>query len=138
VFEAVAPVERLVRKEVEDFHGRRVLVVDDNRTNRLILRETLASWGLESHEVGTAAEALTDLASAKSSRRPYSLVVLDHRLPDMDGMTAAAAMRKIEHALPLVMLSSTAGCDPRSRALAGISGYAVKPVKRSDMLRLIC
>jgi len=138
MFETVAPAGRLTRKEVEDFHGRRVLVVDDNCTNRLILRETLASWGLESHEVGTAAEALTGLASAKSGRRPYSLVILDHRLPDMDGMTAAAAMREIEHALPLVMLSSTAGCDPRPRALAGISGYAVKPVKRSDLLRLIC
>jgi CheY-like chemotaxis protein len=138
VFEAVAPAQCLVRKEVEDFHGRRVLVVDDNGTNRLILRETLASWGLESYEVGTAAEALAELARAKSSQLPYSLVILDYQLPDKNGLTVAAAMRKIESAVPLIMLSSTSVCDLRLRVLAGVSGYAVKPVKRSDLLRLIC
>jgi PAS domain S-box-containing protein len=138
VFDAVAPAQCLVRKEVEDFHGRRVLVVDDNCTNLLILRETLASWGLESNEVGTAAEAVAEFASAKNSRRPYSLVILDYQLPDTDGVTVAATMRKIDPAVALVMLSSTSVCDPRLRALAGVSGYAVKPVKRSDLLRLIC
>jgi len=138
VFDAVAPDRCLVRKEVEDFHGRRVLAVDDNCTNRLILRETLTSWGLESYEAGTAAEAVAEFAGAKNRQRPYSLVILDHQLPDKDGVTVAAAMRKIDPAIPLIMLSSTSVCDPRLRALAGVSGYAVKPVKRSDLLRLIC
>ncbi len=71
VFETVAPDQRLVRKEVEDFHGRRVLVVDDSCTNRLILRETLGSWGLESNALGTATELLADLSRAKNSHQPY-------------------------------------------------------------------
>jgi len=139
LFEPVAADQRLVRQQVDDFQGRRVLVVDDSCTSRLILRETLGSWGLESDTFGTAAQALEELACAKNRHRPYSLVILDNRLPDVDYVEITAAIRKIEPAVPLIILSSGASeCDTSWRALAGVSGFAVKPVKRSDMLRLVC
>jgi PAS domain S-box-containing protein len=139
VFEPVAADQRLVRREVDDFQGRRVLVVDDSCTSRLILRETLSSWGLVSDAFATASQALEELACAKDSQRPYSLAILDNRLSDMDCVQATAAIRKIEPAVPLIILSSGASeCDTAWRALAGVCGFAVKPVKRSDMLRLVC
>jgi PAS domain S-box-containing protein len=139
LFEPVAPDQLLVRQEVDDLQGCRVLVVDDSCTSRLILRETLGSWALESNAFGTAAQALQELARAKDSHKPYSLVILDNRPPDMSCVELSAAIREIEPAVPLIILSSGASaCDTVRPAVDGLSGYALKPVKRSDMLRLIC
>lgn len=139
VFGLAEPNSRRPQKETEDFHGRRVLLVDSNPTDLLILRETLGSWGLVSDAVRTAVEALTALAHAQKSPSPYSLVILDSRMRDMDGMEAVRAMRNIEPQVPLIMLSSElASGGPPKLGQGGLSGYAVKPVKRADLLRMIC
>ena len=128
-----------VRTEVDDFHGRRVLVIDDNATNRLILRETLHAWGLQTEEFGCSLEALDTLSGAIGSKQPYSLVLLDNRMPGMDGFETAARIRKLDANLPMIMLTSeTRAGDVARRRELGLAGYAVKPVKRAELLRLVC
>jgi two-component system sensor histidine kinase/response regulator len=122
-----------------DLHGKRVLLIDDNATNCLILRETLQAWGLESDAFRLPAEALARLPEAMASEPPYSLVVIDSCMPGMDGFETAAEIRRIAGGLPIVMLTSDSQPgDTARRVEAGLSGYAVKPVARAQMLRLVC
>ena len=127
------------RVAIGDLHGRRVLVIDDSATSCLILRETLRAWGLESDAFQSPAEALARLPSAMAGEQPYSLVVIDSCMPGMNGFEAAAKIRRIAGNLPVIMLTSDARPgDTIRRAESGLSGYAVKPVARAHLLRLIC
>src|SRR2546426_7185592 len=101
--------------------GRRMLIVDDNQTNRRILREMLAAEGINVDEVSTAAEGLEQLRRVR-----YDLAILDVQMPDMDGfqlVTAVRADKKIKRQ-NLLMLTSAGqrGDGERCREL-GIRGY---------------
>jgi PAS domain S-box-containing protein len=139
-FEPSPPNTHKARIEpLEDFHGKRVLIVDDNATNCLILQETLHAWGLESDAFALPHEALAVLAGSMAGDQPYSLVLIDSRMPEMDGFKTSAEIRRISAELPVVMLTSDARLgDAARRREAGLSGYGVKPVKRTDLLRLVC
>jgi CheY-like chemotaxis protein/HPt (histidine-containing phosphotransfer) domain-containing protein len=128
-----------VAGEVKDFHGRKVLVLESNATNRLIYREAFTAWGLVSVEHMTAREGCTELSAALRSGTPYSMVLLDRQLPDMDGFDAIAMIHKAQPGIPIVMLTGDGrpGEATRCRA-AGIVGHAVRPVRRTDLLRLVC
>ena len=138
-FEVAPKNARKVDVEMEDFAGRRVLVIDDNATNRLILRETLNGWGLECDAFELPSEALAGLPEAMAGGRPYSLAMVDSHMPEMDGFETTAGIRQIAGHLPIVMLTSDSrpGDGPRARE-AGLSGYAEKPVKRLELLQLVC
>jgi CheY-like chemotaxis protein/HPt (histidine-containing phosphotransfer) domain-containing protein len=70
---------------------------------------------------------------------PYSLVIIDSCMPGMDGFEATAEIRRIAKDLPIVMLTSNAQPGEATRGVkAGLSGYAVKPVSRTHLLRLVC
>jgi PAS domain S-box-containing protein len=143
-FDLAPPSHRKIRVghqdiRPQDIRGRRVLVIDDNPTNCLILHETLQGWGSESDVFGLPEKALAGLAEAMASEQPYSLVLVDSRMPKMDGFETAAEIRQIAPDLPVVMLTSDARPgDGARRKEAGLSGYAVKPLKSSDLLRLVC
>jgi len=120
-------------------HGRHVLVIDDNPTNCLILRETLNSWGSESDIFSLPEKALAGLAETMAGEQPYSLALVDSRMPKMNGFETAAEIRQIAPHLPVVMLTSDARPgDAERRKAAGLSGYGVKPLKRSELLSLVC
>ncbi len=115
--------------------GRRMLIVDDNQTNRRILREMLAAEGINVDEVSTAAEGLEQLRRVR-----YDLAILDVQMPDMDGFQLATAVRadkKIKRQ-NLLMLTSAGqrGDGERCREL-GIRGYLTKPISRSDLLQAL-
>jgi PAS domain S-box-containing protein len=131
--------ERKAPLELADFYGRRILVIDDNATNRFILGETLNAWGIQSAEFGAPAEALANLSAAIDARRPYSLALVDSDMPGMDGFETTARIKHLAPNLPVVMfMSDVRPGDVLRRREAGLSGYAVKPVKRGDLLRLVC
>jgi signal transduction histidine kinase/DNA-binding response OmpR family regulator/HPt (histidine-containing phosphotransfer) domain-containing protein len=117
--------------------GRRMLIVDDNETNRRILHEMLAAEGINVEEVGTASEGLDALRRAAATRRPYDLAILDVQMPDMDGFQLATAVRgeKALKRTKLLMLTSAGqrGDGERCREL-GIRGYLTKPISRADLL----
>jgi two-component system, sensor histidine kinase and response regulator len=123
-----------------DLDGVRVLVVDDNRTNREILRQQLSGWGMQVSCAAGGEQALTLLAQAVQADAAYQLAVLDMHMPDMDGLALARAMQRVPALadLPRVMLTSAdTGIDTQALQRAGISRHLSKPVRRADLLRLI-
>jgi two-component system sensor histidine kinase/response regulator len=125
---------------VVDVKGLSALVVDDNATNRMILRQMLSSWGAAVQESCGGAEAIAELARAHEAGAPYRMVLLDGRMPEMDGFAVAEHIR--DHpalaGVTILMLTSDnrAGDAARARAL-GMAGYLVKPVRRADLLDAI-
>jgi signal transduction histidine kinase/CheY-like chemotaxis protein len=120
--------------------GLRALVVDDNATNRLIQREMLTTWGAVVTEADGGESGLAALERATSAGTPFHLVLLDCRMPAMDGFQVAESIRDTP-ALPattIMMLTSDArgGDITRARAL-GMAAYLVKPVKRAELLKAI-
>jgi len=127
-----------VPREVIDLEGCRILLIDDDAINRLVLRETLAAWGAASQDFGEPERALTELARGLSEQQPYSLAIVDGLLPGMDGFEAARRIRLLAPDLPVVMLASdTKQGDEARRLDAGISGLAIKPVSRPELLRVV-
>jgi two-component system, sensor histidine kinase and response regulator len=120
--------------------GRRMLIVDDNETNRRILREMLAAEGVKVDEASMAADGLAALRRGAQKRAPYDLAILDVQMPDMDGFALATAVRQ-DKALArtqLLMLTSAGqrGDGERCREL-GIRGYLTKPLSRADLLEAL-
>ena len=120
--------------------GVRVLVVDDNQTNRDILLQQLQGWSMRVHCVDSGAQALAAMAEASCLGEPFELAVLDMHMPGMDGLELAQHIQS-QPALArtrLMMLSSTyAGADPQTRARAGILRYLNKPIRRADLQRAL-
>lgn len=118
----------------------RTLVVDDHPVNRRILKETLASWNAEVTDAANGQDTLNELRLAARATRPYQLLMLDCRMPDMDGF---AVVEQIRHAglaegLTIVMLASHQWADDIARTYdMGLGGYMIKPIRRSDLLQTI-
>ena len=133
------PKRRVARHPV-DMHNLNTLVVDDNATNRLILHEMLAGWKARVTEAAGGEEALARLRRAQRAGDPYRLVLLDCRMPDMDGFQVADAM-KHEQGLTnvtIMMLTSDGRTGDLARARElGLDSYMVKPVKRAELLTAI-
>jgi two-component system sensor histidine kinase/response regulator len=119
--------------------GLRVLVVDDNATNRRILQEMLASWHMKPAAVQDAASALSQLRNPSNDGR-YHVVITDCQMPDVDGFTLARRIKSDDqlNATPVVMLTSVGRPDDvtRSRRI-GVEAILTKPVKHSDLLETL-
>jgi CheY-like chemotaxis protein len=123
-----------------ELEGLRALIVDDNDTNRLILREFLSSLAGRVVAVGSGPEALTELYRAKEESQPFDIVLLDGRMPEMDGFSVAKKIRSDPGlgGTPLLMLTSDnrVGDTERARSM-GIQRCLVKPVKRRELQNAI-
>ena len=112
----------------------RVLVVDDNATNRRIQQEVLTNWKMRPTVVDGGSAALVALEQAWNTGEPYALVLLDQMMPDMDGFIVAKRIRQHPALLgyTVMMLSSAdhRGDAIRCREL-GVSAYLTKPVRQS-------
>jgi GAF domain-containing protein/CheY-like chemotaxis protein len=116
-----------------DISGRRVLIVDDNATNRRILVAQTARWGMLPRETGSPAEALAWLRAGER----FDIVLSDLLMPEMDGVELAAEIGKSNGkrpAPPVVILSSV---GLRDREQAGVAGWLAKPVKPSGLHDMI-
>ncbi|WP_353570546.1 response regulator [Candidatus Albibeggiatoa sp. nov. BB20] len=115
-----------------ELQGQRVLVVDDNHTNRRILNLQLHHWGMEAIEAMSGEEALKQLN--EHDKHKFSLAILDMQMPVMDGMTLARQIRKQYSAneLPLVMLTSL-GRQQADIDMNLFAAYLNKPVKSSQL-----
>jgi two-component system sensor histidine kinase/response regulator len=126
--------------DVTCLRGTRVLVVDDNQTNRRILEENLRTWGADPTLCSHSAAALVEMERAASVGMPYALLLLDNHMPEMDGMELAARLRDSGAFQTTSILMLTSADRPedltRSREL-GFAAYLVKPVGRDDLLRAI-
>lgn len=126
---------------LEDLVGRRALIIDDNATNRLIVREMLTGWGATSTSVDSGPSGITALQEAQASRQPYDFVVLDYQMPVMNGLTTASEIRKDPglSSTAIIMLSSAYPQEKITEAKKlGIDHFLYKPVKRNDLRDAIC
>ena len=134
-FTVHAPVAELPPARSRDFvgaqpelAGRRVLVVDDNATNRRVLSLQMAKWGMQSVDTEFPSDALRRLAAGET----FDLAILDMHMPEMDGVELAQRIRATHSTMPLV-LSSSLG----RREVGGneelFSTYLTKPVRQSQL-----
>jgi len=120
--------------------GKRVLVVDDNATNRMILKHYLIHWGFVVGQVDNGRAALIELEHAITNNVAYDLVLLDMQMPEMDGLTLARMINKIPmlSKIPRILRSSGGGImgDTERREL-GFSHSLLKPVKQLQLFDAI-
>src|SRR5205807_686576 len=120
--------------------GRRLLVVDDNETNRRIVRDMLGAEGMAVHEAPRADAGLEALRRAARAGTPYDLAILDAQMPDQDGFELATAIRadRALAATRLLILTSAGqrGDGERCRQL-GIQAYLTKPIARADLVEAV-
>jgi two-component system sensor histidine kinase/response regulator len=119
----------------------RVLVVDDNRSNREILQSQLLGWQMRATCAEDGERALTLMARARESGKPFDLAILDMHMPHMDGLHLAQQI-KSQPSLAgtrLIILTSThAAGSVREREQAGVLRCINKPIRRSELLEVIC
>jgi two-component system, sensor histidine kinase and response regulator len=130
------PVARRAPVPVPD--GLKVLVVDDNATNRAIVQAYLDTAGARCDQAVSGSEALAVMHAAAREGAPYDVVVLDAQMPEMDGLDLAEAIRQAPslRGARLVMLTSTGEHRARAREL-GIAAYLTKPVRRGRLLATV-
>jgi len=123
-----------------NLQGVRTLVVDDHATNRLILREILAALGAQVTDTASGHEAIAEWQRASNSARPYQLLLLDCRMPEMDGFQVVEEIRRANppQDLKIVMMASHHWADDIARTYdMGLGGYLIKPIRKSDLLQTI-
>ena len=116
------------------------LVVDDNSTHRHILMEVLKKWKMAPSETDSGQGALRMLRESKSSRNPYAVILLDSKLPDLDGFTVAESVKLDPDLAGAAIIMLTSGGQPGDAARCrqmGIAGYLMKPAKQTEILDAI-
>ncbi|QDU73629.1 Signal transduction histidine-protein kinase BarA [Bremerella volcania] len=122
---------------VDTLYDLRVLVVDDNSTNRVICEEMLNNWGMKPTVVGSGSEALKELQLAFQSDSPYQLALVDVMMPEMDGIELVRHIRQFtdSSSLTIVMLSSAdRPTDPDFARTLGVAKCISKPITQSMLL----
>jgi PAS domain S-box-containing protein len=118
--------------------GRRVLAVDDNATNREIIEHHAIAAGMHCDSEADGHLALARLRAAHQAGTPYDMAIIDMKMPVMDGLELAAAVRADPdlHDLRLVLVTSLHSKDEVQRAReAGVNAYLSKPVRRQELYR---
>lgn len=112
--------------------NQRILLVDDNTTNRVVLENVLASWDVNHIDsTDNALEGLSAIKMAHENGQPYDFVLLDMQMPEMDGLELAKMIRNDENLqdIKLIMLSSV----DRSEPMLEFDTWLTKPVRQSDL-----
>ena len=128
---------RAARKPGVDLLNVRVLVVDDNATNRQILRHQIVAWKMRKGSAAGGYEALKILRAAAAEGEPYEIALLDMQMPEMDGMTLARAIKAdpVIAQTRLIMLTSLGhSFSPEDLRTLGLDAYLIKPIKQSRLL----
>ncbi len=129
-----SPMHPPVQAEVANLVGLKVLVVDDNSTNRIVLSHHTDRWGMLPTAVANGADALEILQRAARAGDPFSIVLLDMQLPDMDGyaLTQAIKSSPLTRSAIVIMLTSL-GNGAGWSSISGVAGCLTKPVKEMTL-----
>jgi CheY-like chemotaxis protein len=130
-----APMNRRMLNPLVKLEGLPVLIIDDNKTNRRILEQTLNNWTMSPVCASGGAEGLAMLKEAADAGKPFNLILLDVQMPGMDGFMVASEVKERygSAAPPIVMLSSSDHREYSRRHDLGIANYLMKPVKQSEL-----
>jgi len=125
----------------EDLSGIRILVVDDTGVNRMMLREALASRGVIVTCVASGQAALDEIDRAAAGGNPYCAVVLDCRMPGMDGIEVAGNIRRTlalqDLRIILMLTSDELGATMARAREVGVEIFMIKPIKRADLFEAL-
>ena len=120
--------------------GMSVLVIDDNKTNRRILRDVLLNWGMQPTLADNGLAGLAAIQKAASLGTPFELVLLDLMMPEMDGFAVAAAIKSdVSHPPPAVVILSSSlqqGDSARCKQI-GVEFCLVKPILQTELLKAV-
>jgi len=122
---------------VGDLSGLKVLVVDDNPTNREILDEQLSRWHMDVQTVPDGQTGIEKLCGAAAQGTPFALAVLDMQMPGMDGVQLARAIKKlpeIQKTILILLSSINDQLDQAGMTHAGLEAQLTKPMRQSDLL----
>jgi two-component system, sensor histidine kinase and response regulator len=134
------PVTRHVAAPPRALQGLPVLAVDDNATNRRLLEAMLAGWGVAATVVPDGRSAIAALERARASGRKYHLVLLDARMPDLDGFAVAERIRQepgLADVTIMLLTSDVASGDLARCRKLGIARHLVKPLTPSELLNAV-
>ncbi len=123
-----------------DLRSVRILIVDDNATNREILSEQLGSAGMQPESVSDAPAALAALRCAANAGDPFGMVLTDLRMPEMDGYELAKAVKSdplIQSAVLLLLSSQDEAIELEALHRLGFSGFLMKPIRESQLVGAI-
>jgi PAS domain S-box-containing protein len=132
--------DSLLRAMCDDLRDVRILVVDDNATNREFLAEQLSSFGLDHETACNGEETLAKLHDATARKTPFGLAILDMQMPGMDGEQLAQAIKSdpsLEDTILLLLTSGGIGDNTDRLHALGFSGWLTKPVRQSLLLGAI-
>jgi PAS domain S-box-containing protein len=118
----------------------RILVVDDNETNRQVLGALLQGFGHRPVCVEGGREALRQALAAHERGEPFDMAVIDLHMPEVDGLALGRALREREATarMPMILLSSLSQCDDvREAQLCGFARFVSKPVRRAELRQAI-
>jgi CheY-like chemotaxis protein len=120
--------------------GIRILIVDDNATNRLILEEMTRSWGMQPNAVDGAHEAIKLLRQAHQTPTPVPLMLADVNMPEVDGLTLTEWIRQDPILAETKVIVLTSGARPEDLQRCSelkVTAHLMKPVKQSELLDAI-
>jgi signal transduction histidine kinase/DNA-binding response OmpR family regulator len=124
----------------EILRGVKVLVVDDNRTNRRILEGMLEHWDMKTTTAAGGEEALVELSAGRRAGEPFALILTDMHMPGMDGFALVERILQTpELATATIMMLTSAGHrgDAERCKQLGVAGYLLKPIRQSELREAI-
>ncbi|POZ51451.1 response regulator [Methylovulum psychrotolerans] len=126
-------------KPPTDIVGKRVLIVDDNATNRMILKHYLTYWGIVANTADSGSAALAELHQALTDGTPYHLALLDMHMPQMDGLSLARLITGTPALtdLPRIMLTSGGLLNDAERRDLGLAQCLLKPARQTQLFDAI-
>ena len=120
--------------EVSPLKGRRVLVAEDNPTNRLVIRKILEKWGATVNMAENGLEAV----DAHRADQAFDVILMDCEMPELDGYGATESIRRQDQNIPIIALTAHALPESKQRAMdVGMTEYVTKPVDREALLTAI-
>jgi PAS domain S-box-containing protein len=123
-----------------DLSGCRVLVVDDNETNRRLLVCLLNSWGCRSTDAGKGVDALAYMRQAEAAGQPFEIALLDMNMPEMDGETLGRLIlgdNRLAGTRCVILTSAAMRGDAERLRQAGFAAYLTKPLKEDHIRRCL-
>lgn len=133
------PAIEIPPQRIVNLKGRRVLVIDDNDTNRLILKEILTQRGVIVTEAPNGTAGVRAFKEAKQCGKPFDVILSDCHMPEMDGFDVVNEIKKMggNNRAVLMLSSSNLTRDLQKARDVDLGGYLVKPVKSEDLFRAV-
>ena len=126
--------------DARELEGMAVLIIDDNATNRRILREMLQRWRMRPQAATSGQEGLQMLEQATAAGDPFRLIICDEQMPVMSGLEVAERIRGnplLRNATIMMLTSSDQAASATKCRSMGVESYLVKPIKPAEMLVMI-